>query len=215
MLAHYLKLIYRSMLQDKFNSIIYFLVLIVGMSSFFYISIISKQEYDFDKFHKNHSSIYRITTEFQKKGKKVKWALTNGYIRTVLEEQVPEVEMATKFMPNIANAISAPEIDKILVLKESSGLLVDANFLQVLPFTLLDGLVDKVLAEPNSIVITQELAKRIFNSTQIIGKKLKLSGYSDMVITGLLKDIPYTSHLKFDYLICLSVIITMLNLALH
>lgn len=74
-----------------------------------------------------------------------------------------------------------------------------ASFLEVLDFDLLSGDRKTALAAPNSVILTEESAMKYFNSTNVIGKAIKVDGDTlPYTITAVLKDIPVNSHISFN-----------------
>jgi putative ABC transport system permease protein len=80
-----------------------------------------------------------------------------------------------------------------------NGLWADESFLSVFSFPLLQGDPATALKEPYSLVLTEQSAKRIFGATDVLGKSIKLDT-SNYIVTGILKDIPKLSHLRFEAL---------------
>jgi putative ABC transport system permease protein len=88
--------------------------------------------------------------------------------------------------------------------------MADSNVFAVFDFPLEKGERNKVLAEPNTIVLTRQLAEKYFGKDDPIGKIIKFDGAIDMRVTGVLGDVPQESHIHFDALISFSSIRTMM-----
>lgn len=88
----------------------------------------------------------------------------------------------------------------------NSGYYVDSTFLQMFDFHLLQGDKNLVLQKPNSVVLTEENALKIFGKEEAIGKNVTVYGgdTTTFVVTGVLANVPKTSHLQFDGLFSLS-----------
>ncbi|PLX14133.1 MAG: hypothetical protein C0597_10505 [Marinilabiliales bacterium] len=204
MILNYFKIALRNIFKDKYNALLYFLILTIGISSFSVMVMVVDHELGFDKFHKDADSIYRITTYFKREnGREVKWAITNGYLPTLLKEQIPEVESAIKFLV-VQSELSINIDDKSFILPERSGYFADSSFFSVLDFPLLYRDKDEVLSKPNIIVISEDLAIKLFAKLDVVGEKIEWdfgNEKRDLIVSGVMKNIPHNSHLQFDFLI--------------
>jgi putative ABC transport system permease protein len=78
---------------------------------------------------------------------------------------------------------------------------VDSSFFDVFTFPFIQGDAKKAFLEINSIVLTETAAKRYFGNENPFGKVLKVDNLGDMMVTGVIKDVPSNSHFHFDFLI--------------
>jgi ABC-type antimicrobial peptide transport system permease subunit len=81
----------------------------------------------------------------------------------------------------------------------TKGFIVDSSFLQMFSFPLLEGNAD--LKSQNSIVITQNLAERLFGNVDPLGKIIKTENTDNFTITGVLKNPPVNTRFQFEYLL--------------
>lgn len=124
------------------------------------------------------------------------------YLRT----DFPQLEAVARALPIGRMAASVGERNAFLY-----GALVDPDFLRIFPMRFLAGNPQQALAAANGAVITEAVARRLFGSTEIIGRRLSAGG-TDMVITGVIAAVPQPSHmgdspqslLRFDMLMQLS-----------
>jgi putative ABC transport system permease protein len=80
----------------------------------------------------------------------------------------------------------------------------DSTFFDLFNFEFTAGDPSKALAHPNSVVITESVARKYFGEEEAIGKLLRFNGRSEMEVTGVLRDLPSTTHIQFDFIIPLS-----------
>ena len=81
----------------------------------------------------------------------------------------------------------------------------DPGIFELFTFPMIDGDLKTALKEPNSIVITESIAKKYFNRTNVVGQTLLLVTDSSMhKITGVIRDIPVQSHIKADFFLPLA-----------
>jgi putative ABC transport system permease protein len=77
-------------------------------------------------------------------------------------------------------------------------------FLDMFGVQLMDGDAKTALEGPEKIVISEDLARKYFNSTNVLGRTLnwKGNGYtSPLLVTGVYKNYPGNSHIKFSALV--------------
>lgn len=200
------KIIFRGLWRDKYSSILYFLLLIVGLSGFGVILTVINHERDYDTSLADHDKIYRATTYFERGDQEVKWAITNGYLQTILEENLPEVEVATKFQ-----TIQASQVFNVNGVKfdipQRQGFYTDPDFLDVLPYPLAQGDPTSALSEPNSIVLSEAYAERFFGRKDVLGETIVIeypgesSPNKTLKVTGVVEQIPSNTFIKFNLLV--------------
>lgn len=133
-----------------------------------------------------------------------------------MKEEYPEVEDFCRLVKTslftsdlgsyVANALefsSQDENEKLVAFNEEHVWFSDASIFTMFTFPLLAGN-DDALKEPNSIVITESIAKKYFGDSQAIGKQMRLNREMVLNVTGVIKDVPENSHLQFDLLISFS-----------
>lgn len=204
MFKSFIILAFRNLRRDKYSTFLYFLLLIVGISSFAIISTIYHHEISYDKFMKDGDRIYRSTTYFKRGDQEVKWAITNGHLPVMMEDKIPEIEEAIKFQTIQASQVIVVGDNKFDI-PERQGFYTDSDFFKVLDYPLLHGDPETALAEPSSIVLSRKYAERFFNRADVVGETIEVEN-SDKYrtpykITAVLEKIPSNSHLQFDMLI--------------
>ncbi|KYG75336.1 hypothetical protein AWW68_11100 [Roseivirga spongicola] len=200
------KIIFRGLWKDKYSSLLFFLLLIVGLSGFGVILTVINHERDYDTSLADHDKIYRATTYFKRGNQEVKWAITNGHLPIILEEKLPEVEVATKFQ-----TIQASQVFNVNGVKfdipQRQGFYTDADFLDVLSYPLAQGDASVALAEPNSIILSEEYAQRFFGRKDVLGETIiieypgEVGENKTLKITGVTEKIPSNSFIQFNLLI--------------
>ena len=204
MLHSFFTIAIRNLRRDVYGTLLYFMLLVVGISSFAIIMLIYHNEINYDRFLKDGDKIYRATTYLKRGDQEVKWAITNGYLATILEENLPEVEQATKFQ-----TIQTSQVFKVgerkFDIPEEQGFYTDPDFFEVLDYPLLYGSQSTALTEPNSIVLSRSYAERFFEGSNAMGETIEVE-FSEgtslfLKVTGILEDIPFNSHLQFNLLI--------------
>lgn len=197
MLKNYFVTAIRNMKRHKTFSIINVSGLVVGLTCFILIFLYVRYEKSFDAFHENSGRIFRVAT--QDMGSTAlgndTWAGSSAALAPTLMDEFPEVNAATRFKP----------MDRLLLSKENKnfherGLYTDEHFLEVFSFRLIKGDKKRILNSPESIVISEGLARKFFHSENPIGQTLNCS-HGDLEVTGVVENIPENSHIQFDWLI--------------
>jgi putative ABC transport system permease protein len=196
MFKDYLKITWRNILKHKGYSFINILGLAVGMAVCILIFLWVQDELSYDKFHKNHNRIHRVIKEIYS-GKEVSHiAITPWPLGSTLVRNYPEV---TKFARlRIMGRRLMSHKDKSFY--EDGFCVVDPAFLEIFSFPLLKGDPATALSDRRSIVITEKIAQKYFGNEEPIGKTLVMNNRLEFVVSGVLKNIPRNSHLKFDFL---------------
>ncbi len=190
MLKNYLKITWRNIRNNKIYSFINIMGLAVGMACCILILLWIQDELSYDKFHENYSDLYRTIPELQGS----KYSSNPLALAGVFKEQYPEVRQMARFCQRYWLMKYG---DKIF---NESGALVDADFLKMFTFPLTKSTPETVLASQDSIVLTERAASKFFGSQDPIGKSLLINNNIQLIVTGILKDVPKNSHLQFDFL---------------
>jgi putative ABC transport system permease protein len=91
-------------------------------------------------------------------------------------------------------------VDNKKEFNESRLFFADSTFFDVFDFQMMQGNPKSALTAPNTIVITQSMAKKYFEGDDAMGKFLKLQGDQNFLVTGILEDVPANTHFQFDFL---------------
>ncbi len=197
MLKSYVTMGWRSLLKNKLYSTLNVVGLTFGIVCFLLIGLYVYDELTFDNQHLNSDRIYRVITHESNPDNGATTVAAAGYL--LAEESgnyVSEVERTTRMMrhgrANLVDPANPVNVQETITV-------TDEKFLQIFDFPLIEGDRNTALKEPNSIVITEELAMRIFNSTDVMGKELQYSHLPvPLKITGILKNLPSNSSFTFN-----------------
>lgn len=210
MIKHYLKVAVRNLVRNRTFSLINILGLAVGMGVCLLIYQYIHFEMSFDKFHSNADNTYRIvTTNIRNKVVYGTSVGTGHALGLRAKEDIPEIKHFVRTHPQDGGEVVGNS-DNNSIFKEDGILFVDHNFLHMFDFPLTLGDKESALDEKHSIVITEQTAKRYFGTNNPIGKILKINGgraIGDFTVTGVLKALPINSHLQFDFLLPLDVVL--------
>ncbi|HEX5170279.1 MAG TPA: ABC transporter permease [Cyclobacteriaceae bacterium] len=202
MLTNYLKTALRTLLRNRFYSLINIFGLALGLSCVFLIVQYLKLELSYDRFHEQAEDIYRIA-----------WEDENPQTRTphpmaqALVQDFPEVESAVSITPLWGVGLTRetysfrnPEND--IRYDERNVMAVDTTFFDVFTFPLIKGNPEKVLKNTGGLLISASMAKKYFGNDDPIGKQLSVNDDSELIeVVGVFQDVPQASHFHFDFLV--------------
>ena len=192
MFQNYLKIALRNILQHKAYSIINISGLAIGMASSILILLWVQHELSYDRWHKHAAQIYRINAA----AGDFKTAVSPAGMAAGVQAEMPAIRNTVRMAgPN--NSLFATGDRKF---EENRVFYADSTFLQVFSFPLLKGDAHTVLRRPDAILITEEMAAKYFGHEDPIGKVLRKNNKSNVIVTGVLANIPANSHLQFDFI---------------
>ncbi len=201
MFSNYLTAAFRNLRKHKFYSSINILGLSVGLTCFILISLYVKDELAFDQFHPDVENMYRMDFSGSINGNEFVTALASVPAAQTMVAEFPEVTAATRLRTRGERLIKVKGTTQNY--KESDVTYADANFFQFFNFPLLKGDPETVLERPNTIAISEKVAKKVFGDEDPIGQVLVMSNEFDFEVTGVFQDMPPQSHFHFDLILAM------------
>ncbi len=187
--------------RNKGFTSINILGLTLGLSSFLLILFFVNHELSFDEFHKNSTNVFRVNFSYQDNSGNVTTLVNSPpALATGVWGKFPELEKISKMRYAMNSLFENGDIR----FYEDHGYYADSLFLEILQFEMTSGDSKTALDEPNSIVISEELALKYFDKTDPLGATLMYNNSIPLKITGILSNLPTNSHLDFDFLISFS-----------
>lgn len=200
MFKNYLKIAFRNIKRQKGYSFINIAGLSLGLTCSILILLWIKDELSYDRFHENSDEICSVLIQYNNKGKYQKF--TQGALPIALKEEIPEILNSTKLSPLWPldkNPIKYE--DKSFVM---TGGVADPSFFDIFTFPFVKGDSQTALSEPNSVVVTKETAARLFGDEDPLNKSVQFETWGrwrNVNISGVIKDFPHNSSIKFDFII--------------
>ncbi len=204
MLRNNLRMMLRNVRKHSLHSIINVAGLSVGLSCFIIIALYVKHEMAFDTMFDKSESIYRITMSSVVGGQQNHIPTSYPALAPAISERFPSVQQVARIY-NYKYSRLDPTFrfgDKINY--EKKVIFADSTFFNLFNFGFKAGDSRTALDHPNSVVMTESAARRYFGEEDALGKVVKFNGRTDLQVNGVLKDIPSTTHLQFEFLIPLS-----------
>jgi len=203
MLKNYFKTAFRNLLHNKIYSFINIAGLSIGLACAMLIMLYIKDEVSYDRFHKNVNRIYRIDKQQKKDDGSLHSGSYTGYFPGPrFTARIPEIQSFVRFEPSFADIKTGSDIQSQFIS------LVDPNFFSVFNFPLLSGNHATALTQPNSVVVTEDMAKKYFGNADIVGKTILIKNdgiFVPYTVTGVAKNYPQNSSIKFDVVLPLKV----------
>ncbi len=197
MLQNYFKIAWRNILRNKGIFALNSAGLAIGIASCLTIMLFVADELSYDRFNKNADEIVRVVFRAKINGEEMKEAVVMAPVAKALKNELPEVLDATR----IRN-IGTPKItSENKSFRDSKFAYVDPNFLDIFTLPIIEGTFEDPLAEPNTAVITETEAKKLFGNKNALGRYIQLADKEEQfIVTAVLKDFPKNSHFHFDIL---------------
>lgn len=198
MIGSYIKTSLRNVMRNALFSTINIAGLAISMSVGLLLIAFVLDLHSYDRFHEQGDRIYRITSVVTFNRDHGKFATTSIKTGKLIREKVAGVEEVAIMRTNFSE--DAMVGDAVIPVK---GFWAEPSAFKVFTFPMLEGDPNTALKEPYSIVLTESAAKKLFGSQPALGKAIKF-GTLDYQVTGVMKDVPFFSHINFEALVSLS-----------
>ena len=195
MLKNYFKTAWRNLFRNKVLSLINIAGLALGMAGAVLLIMNIQYELSIDQFHAKKDHIYEAYNKGIINGKLEAWNQTSASLAPALQKDYPEIKQVARVAP--AEKLFSYQDKKLKV----QGNYADASFLNMFSFPLLQGNPHNVLNDVHSIIITEQLAKKIFGDSNPLNKVIVADNTDNFTVTGVLKDLPYNTGFRFEYLV--------------
>jgi putative ABC transport system permease protein len=184
MFFNYIKAAIRSLLKQKGQTIIGIISLTGGLICSIIISLWLRGELSYDKFHDKAERTYRVIHDESKQ--------TPMAFGLYVKENFPEVLDAARLNRRFWQ-----------ITHEGNSFMgrvfcADPSFLDIFTYRYISGDSEDPLGDPYSIVLTENLAIRLFGDEDPIGKTIAVEGRQPLIVTAVIEDVPFNSHMRFD-----------------
>ena len=201
MLRNYLKIAIRSLWKNKTFSFINIAGLAIGLSCFLLIALYVLDELSFDKYNANADRIYRINSDIRFGGADLHMPVTSDMMGQLLKKDYPQVEQYTRLYSFNGDKLVKKGNEYI---EEEHVAHADSTFFDVFTLPAIEGNTRTALDEPNTVVITESMAKKYFpqDASHGLGKNIEVKDEKSPLykVTAVIKDMPENSHFHFDFL---------------
>ena len=195
MVITYFKTAIRNLVRNKAYAAINIAGIAIGLTAFWMIALYVADEFSYDRFHTNADRIYRVAQHASWEGGNISQASTSAPFAASLKQTYPEIQEATRILYEGGGVISYN--DKHI--KADDILFADDNIFKVFSLPFISGTAATALTQPQSIVLTESLARKLFTDPdKALNQTIYFENNFPNVVTGVIKDIPGNSHLRFS-----------------
>lgn len=198
MISSYFKTSGRSIVRNKLFSAINVFGLAVSMSVGLLVIAFVFDFMSYDRFHGNRERIYRVYDRYEAPQHAIDLASVSVKAAKEIEANITGIDEIV-LMRNGFWGDATIDDKKFPI----GGLYATEKFFDVFTFPLISGNPQTALKEPYSLVVTEKTANRFFGSTDVLGKSIKFDTIN-YTVTGVAKDAPKLSHMRFDLLVSFS-----------
>jgi putative ABC transport system permease protein len=195
MLKNLIKTAFRHILKHFGYSILNIIGLTLGISSALFLIIYVSDEVSYDRYHENADRIYRVSSKITEPDDQFTWNVAQIPFGPQVVQDYPEVQSFVRFI-NMPRALYKYEDNEF---NEENFYYVDSTLFDIFTYEVIRGEVKSALMEPNKIILTEKIAAKYFGDTDPIGKTLS-AGNNVYEVTGIIRDVPFNSHFRFDAL---------------
>jgi predicted permease len=200
MIKNYFKIAWRSLLKDKQFTLLNVLGLSAGLACSLLIFLWVRDEMSFDKFFENDERLYKLMERKIHNGNTFDDESSSGRLSDAVKQSIPACEYAAAIAPARWFAPHTLSVkDKNI---KANVQYAEKDYFNIFSFQLLDGNKNNVLATRNSIVLSDELATKLFGTTEsIIGKPVRFDHDTTFFVSGVFKKMPANSSQQFDFVL--------------
>jgi len=193
MFRSYIRVALRNLWRNRGYAAINILGLALGLATSIFIFLYVFNELSYDRFHEKSDRIYKVWVSGMMPTGEMHDAVTAGPMAAALLADYPEVEQVVRIKQEGGWLVRS--VDRKFNEPDRDFMFADSTFFDVFSFKLLKGDPKRCLAEPRSIVLSEEYARKYFGTEDPVGKTLKIEQDTNVsVITGVMQDFPENSH---------------------
>lgn len=198
MLTNYLKIAFRNLMKNKLFSFINILGMSLSLTSVFTIALFVSDELKYDKHIQDADRKFRFyNSKISDNGETGNLAVLPYPLATYIQKDLPEVESTLRIMSTFGDNLFEANGKQ---LQQSNGVFAENEITEMLSLKFIEGDPKTAFDKPNFVVLNQTTAKKYFGNQSALGQAIKISK-SDYTVSGIIEDVPSTSHLQLDYLL--------------
>ncbi len=196
MLKNYFKVALRNLWKNKGYTSINIIGLAAGLGVCLLIVLYVMDELSYDRYNTNADRIYRVDADIFFNNTLFDAAVAPKPLAITMKREYPEIEQMVRI--NRQGDVMVKKDNNFI--QDHHLVFADSTFFQVFTATMVAGNPATALNEPHSLVIDESVAKRYFNSTNVVGRTLELENKQICKVTGVIKDMPSQSHFHFSFI---------------
>ncbi|QJB30014.1 ABC transporter permease [Chitinophaga oryzae] len=197
MITNYIRTAVRSLWKNKVYSFLNIFGLMTGIACAGIIFLWVEDEVQYDSMHEKKDRLYAVLQHWQYDGYKRTFWSTPALMGPAIQAEFPGVARTCRTTEGEVSAMFSNGQTAYY----SSGMYADSTLFSMFTFPFVEGDAQSAFTQPNSLVITETAARKFFGQTaNVRGKLLKMDNQQEYMVTGVLKDLPQNSTLRFEWL---------------
>ncbi|MBX2917580.1 MAG: ABC transporter permease [Cyclobacteriaceae bacterium] len=193
MYKNYITIAWRTFRKSTGYSFINIAGLAVGLSACLLIGLYVQHELSFDNFHEKGARVFRVNMELKFGDNHLDLAVANPLFGETAKTEIQEVETFTRLQWYGSLLVKKGNEN----IKEENVAWADSTLFDVFTLPMISGNPKTALTEPHSIVVTESVARKYFDNTDVVGETLTINNTESRKITGVIKDLPSNMHIRF------------------
>lgn len=195
MFKNYIKTAWRNVVRNKMYTAINVLSIAIALAAFWLIALYVGDEYSYDRNIPDADRIYRVAQHAVWESSSMDVPLTAPPFAPAMKNAFPEVEVATRIDMEGGGIMQYDN----KTIRQNDIIFSDDQFFKVFGYDFIYGNAATALSKPQSIVITDSFATKLFgDASKALDKAIYFGKENPNTITGVIKDIPENTHLKFS-----------------
>ena len=197
MFKNYLLTSWRNIIKYKGYTAVNLIGLVLGISAFIILGLYVWEDLSFNKFNSNYDKIARVVTIDRARGvSSQRVGVSYPALATAMKDNIPEIVETTRIMSQGTTPVKYEN-----EFFDVNGRYSTENaFFKIFDFELLEGEYENVLTEPQTVVITEEFAQRVFGTVAVLGESIEDQQGTLYEIVGVMENVPPSSHFQFEIL---------------
>ncbi|MEN8203542.1 MAG: ABC transporter permease [Bacteroidota bacterium] len=187
--------IFRIIKRDSLTLVTNITGLSLGLAASILLTVFILYELNFDRHFTNSERIYRLNTVWIESGETDEMAINVREAYTEIPDRVAGIDAAVQFYRGSGREVIVEENRY----KGLQLLYADPEFFRLFDLETVEGSLDFALNEPNTVVLTEEIALRIFGQVEVVGKSITMEEKL-YAVSAVIEDIPPNTHFRFDML---------------
>ena len=193
MIKNYILIAWRNFVKHRTFSLINIIGFALAMASCFLIIFHIRSELSYETFYPGYKNIYRVHPP--------EWAKSSPPMAQSMKDFFPEIQSTARFYEYGGGSVVSYNDYQTII---GVSLMADSTALDMFAYDFVEGSSQTSLRTPFTAVLTESLARKIFGNSEAVGKTIKMNGNTELSITGVIKDIPENTHIRFEMLVSYS-----------
>jgi putative ABC transport system permease protein len=197
MLKNYLKAALRNMRLHLGLSFITIFGFAAGLACCILITLFAIDQLGFDRQDPKADRVYRVGISAALNNNSMSGPISCAPLAETMKREIPEVESVSRFVGGSRGAPVVRYKDKVF--SEERFYWADPTFFDVFPVPFIQGDPRTALSQSNAVVLTRSMAKKYFADEDPLGKTINTDNRRDLIVTGVVPDVPRQSHFHYDF----------------